>query len=173
MRKTSAQKRGRVQDRVILFPLEASERGVHLPRKSQPGGEGPLPLEGPAAEGARAPQPAGEVCRAAESSLSNLEFLLRRSLDDAEFRAVTWHKFVARAGDCAGALRRAFESANAVELAREAHTLKEVAAALTANELYAASDALERTATGGDRDEARAALERVCAEIERCAAGLR
>jgi HPt (histidine-containing phosphotransfer) domain-containing protein len=111
----------------------------------------------------------GDACRRAESALAHLESLLRRSLADSTYSGMAWHKFAARAVDRVAALRRAFASGNAVELAREAQTLKEVAACLSANELHALADELAHAAGRSDLQAAGPALERACREIDRCA----
>jgi hypothetical protein len=144
---------------------------VYSPRKSKRKGAGSrVPGQGAAADRRRTASPADEQCRGAEASLAHLEGLLRRSLEDSAFCGVTWHKFVARAGDLAGALRRAFKSGNAAALAREAQTLQEVAAALAESGLQAVADELARAASRGGKKQVGRALERCCAEIDRCAA---
>lgn len=118
-------------------------------------------------------RPTGDDARGAESALSHLERLLRRSLEDSSYCGVTWHKFVARSVDRVAALKRAFASGNAVELAREAQTLKGVAAGLAADELGALAEALEAAAQRDDPKEIGSTLARVCREIDRCAGAFR
>lgn len=87
---------------------------------------------------------------------------------DASFRGVILHKFAVRGVDQAAALERALRSGNAVELARQAQTLKQVAADLSADALCERADELERTAERGDLGEAGLALVRTREEIARC-----
>jgi HPt (histidine-containing phosphotransfer) domain-containing protein len=94
--------------------------------------------------------------------------LLHRCLDDTTFCGMILHKFAARAGDQLAALQRALESANIVELAREAHTLAGVAANLSAVALRDSADELERAATGSNLADARVALDRIRTEVIRC-----
>lgn len=98
----------------------------------------------------------------------DLAGLLRRCLDDAQFCAMILHKFAARSQDQLAALQRAIESGNAVELAREAHTLQGVAANLSATGIRARAEELERVARAGDLRAARAAFEQARGEVDRC-----
>ncbi len=95
---------------------------------------------------------------------------MRRCLDDTGFCAMVLHKFAARAADQIAALQRAFDSANAPELARQAHTLQGVAANLSAATLRDRAEELETAAVRGDLKTARGALERTRGELARCLA---
>ena len=97
-----------------------------------------------------------------------LESIARRCLDDGASCGMMLHKFAARSVDQVAALARALEAGNALELARQAHTLKGVAADLAAQALHARADELERTAERGDLEQAGSALARTRAEIDRC-----
>jgi HPt (histidine-containing phosphotransfer) domain-containing protein len=126
-------------------------------------------LTGPAASAAPPvpPQPA------LAASLSQLENLVQRSLEDPAFGGVSWHKFQARAADQMAALRRAVDAGNAAELARGARTLKCVAENLAAQALAARAEELEQAASAANLKQAAKTLTRVCREIERCARAAR
>jgi HPt (histidine-containing phosphotransfer) domain-containing protein len=79
------------------------------------------------------------------------------------------HKFAARASDQVAALKRALDSGNAAELARQARAIKHVAAHLPTDALHQRADELERTAERGDLESAGAAVERTREEIARSA----
>ncbi|MEX0677544.1 MAG: Hpt domain-containing protein [Pirellulales bacterium] len=102
------------------------------------------------------------------SPINCLETIARRSLDDGASCGMMLHKFAARSVDQVSALERALGAGNARELAREAHTLKRVAADLAADALRVRADDLERSAERGDLEEAGLALARTREEIERC-----
>jgi two-component system, sensor histidine kinase and response regulator len=94
--------------------------------------------------------------------------LMRRCLDDNGFCAMVLHKFAVRSSDQLAALERALESANALELARQAHTLQGVAANLSALALRDRAEELEAAAARGDLQTARRALEHTRRELSRC-----
>jgi HPt (histidine-containing phosphotransfer) domain-containing protein len=98
----------------------------------------------------------------------DLVSLLRRCLDDAQFCAMILHKFAARSQDQLAAIERALESGNAVELAREAHTLQGVAANLSAGGIRERAKQLEGAARSGDLQSARKAYELTRGEVDRC-----
>jgi len=102
----------------------------------------------------------------------DLEALMRRCLDDSGFCGMILHKFAARSEDQLAALERALESANAPELARQAHTLQGVAANLSAHGLRAAAEELEAAAGRNDFSAAEPALKRTRAELARCVAAI-
>jgi HPt (histidine-containing phosphotransfer) domain-containing protein len=102
----------------------------------------------------------------------DLESLMRRCLDDHGFCAMILHKFAARSEDQLAALERALDSANAPELARQAHTLQGVAANLSAHGLRAAAEELEAAAGRSDFAAAEPALKRTRAELVRCVAAI-
>ena len=97
-----------------------------------------------------------------------LECIARRCLNDGMSCGMMLHKFAARSVDQVAALERAFEAGNALELARQAHTLKGVAADLAAQALRARADELQRTAERGDLEQAGSALARTREELDRC-----
>lgn len=98
----------------------------------------------------------------------DLASLLRRCLNDTQFCGIILHKFAARSADQVAALQRALESGNAVELAREAHTLQGVAANLSAAGIRDRARELERVARAGDLQSARKAFELARGEVDRC-----
>lgn len=98
----------------------------------------------------------------------DLASLLRRCLDDSHFCAMILHKFAARSEDQLAALERALESGNAIELAREAHTLQGVAANMSAAGMRARADDLERAARAGDFSAARKLFAAARGEVDRC-----
>lgn len=122
------------------------------------------------------PQPSGSMSstptHAAEASLIDLEGLLHRCLDDEVFCRMILHKFAMRSVDQMNALSRAIESNNTVELAREAHTLKGVAANLSAGTLTARAAELERAAQNGDMQAAREVLEETRLEVDKLVAAV-
>jgi two-component system sensor histidine kinase/response regulator len=98
----------------------------------------------------------------------DLASLLRRCLDDVTFCGMILHKFAARSADQLAALERALESGNAIELAREAHTLQGVAANMSAAGMRARADDLERAARAGDLNTARKLYAAARGEVDRC-----
>lgn len=98
----------------------------------------------------------------------DLASLLRRCLDDVTFCGMILHKFAARSEDQLAALHRALESGNAIELAREAHTLQGVAANMSAAGMRARADDLERAARAGDFSAARELYAAARGEVDRC-----
>ncbi|REK17895.1 MAG: Hpt domain-containing protein [Planctomycetota bacterium] len=114
----------------------------------------------------------GHAPHPAEASLIDLEGLLRRCLDDEVFCRMILHKFAMRSVDQLNALARAIESNNCVDLAREAHTLKGVAANLSAGTLSARAAELEQAARAGDMDAAQEALAETRLEVEKVVAAV-
>lgn len=98
----------------------------------------------------------------------DLASLLRRCLDDAQFCGMILHKFAARSADQLAAIQRALESGNAIELAREAHTLQGVAANLSAGGIRERAKELERVARDGDLKTARKVFDATRGEVDRC-----
>lgn len=125
-----------------------------------------------AGAGQRSAEAGGRAPHPAELALIDLESLLRRCLDDEVFCRMVLHKFAMRSVDQMAALARAIESRNCVELAREAHTLKGVAANLSAEALQAQADELERAAQRGDMAAAAKALETTRTEVDRLVAAV-
>ena len=95
----------------------------------------------------------------------DLASLLRRCLDDSHFCAMILHKFAARSEDQLAAMQRALESGNAVELARERHTLQGLAANLSADGMQVRANELERLARAGDLKAARKYSTRRAAKL--------
>ncbi len=98
----------------------------------------------------------------------DLASLLRRCIDDVTFCGMILHKFAARSSDQLAALERALESGNAIELAREAHTLQGVAANMSAAAMRSRADDLERAARAGDLSAARKLYAAARGEVDRC-----
>jgi HPt (histidine-containing phosphotransfer) domain-containing protein len=86
---------------------------------------------------------------------------------EVAFRGMLLHKFAARGPDQVAALERALGAGNAVELARQAQAVKNVAAHLADDALHARADELQRTAERGDLAGAGLALVRTREEIAR------
>ncbi len=112
------------------------------------------------------------TCPIARPEPFDVEDLLHRCLGDAKFSSMLLQKFAARAGNQQAAIERAIDSGNLVELAREAHTLKGVAANLSADELRHGAAKLEQAARGGQRDELADLLADVVDELARCVAAV-
>jgi len=98
----------------------------------------------------------------------DLESFLHRCLGDTEFSSLLLQKFAARAMDHRNNLQRAGDNGNLADLAREAHTLKGVAANLSANELQARCARLEQAARTGSVDPTARLLNEVLEELSRC-----
>jgi HPt (histidine-containing phosphotransfer) domain-containing protein len=109
-----------------------------------------------------------EYEKAPEHGPFDLANLLKRCLGDTTFCTMILHKFTARAADQLAALDRAAGSRNAAELARQAHTLTEVAASLAAGDVADSAARLERQARAGELDGLAPLLEEVHAEVARC-----
>ncbi len=109
-----------------------------------------------------------ENAEANGASPFHLESLLHRCLGDATFCAMILQKFANRSGDLLSRLARTAESGNAAEIALQAHTLKGVAANLSAEDLRSRSAELERLANGGDLQQIAPVLAQVQAEAKRC-----
>ena len=86
---------------------------------------------------------------------------------EVAFRGMLLHKFATRGPDQLAALERALDAGNAIELARQAQAVKNVAAHLADDALHARADELERTAERGDLAGAGLALARTREEIAR------
>lgn len=96
--------------------------------------------------------------------------LLNRCFGDANFCTLMLRKFSHRAGDQLAALDRAARSGNAVDLAREAHTLKGLAGNLSAAPLQMSADRLEQVARRSELEEAESLLDQVRDQVARCLA---
>jgi HPt (histidine-containing phosphotransfer) domain-containing protein len=97
----------------------------------------------------------------------DLASLLHRCLGDRVFCRMIMQKFADRGGDLITAMERAANSGNAAELAAQAHSIKGVAANLSAEDLRARAGDLERTARSGKLDLSGPLVERVAQEIAR------
>ena len=104
---------------------------------------------------------------AAESMPFDLESLLHRCLGDRPFCRMIVQKFADRGSDLITALERAANAGNTAELAAQAHSIKGVAANLSAEDLRACASELERTARSGNLDLSGPLVERVSHEIAR------
>jgi HPt (histidine-containing phosphotransfer) domain-containing protein len=113
------------------------------------------------------PQPTSTLRSECDEPI-DLPSLLRRCLDDVTFCGMILHKFAARSSDQLAALERALDSGNAIELAREAHTLQGVAANMSAAGMRARADDLERAARAGDFSAARKLYAAARGEVDRC-----
>jgi hypothetical protein len=82
-------------------------------------------------------------------------------------RGMFLHKFAARGLDQAATLKRAFESGNVLELAQQAQAIKDLAAELSDDALYARAEELARSAERGDLPGTSLALEGTREEIAR------
>ena len=98
----------------------------------------------------------------------HVESLLDRCFGDADFCTLMLRKFLHRAGDQLAALDRAARSGNAVNLAREAHTLKGLAGNLSATSLQLSADRLEQVARRSDLKEAGSLVDQVRDQVARC-----
>ncbi len=94
--------------------------------------------------------------------------LLERCLLDRRFCAALVEKFAARADELSKELEQAASRQDLAELARHAHSLKGMAANLSADGLQSWAAALERTVHGGTIGQTRPLVVRVRAEIQRC-----
>jgi HPt (histidine-containing phosphotransfer) domain-containing protein len=114
---------------------------------------------------------ASPLVRGEESELAacpfHLESLLDRCLGDARLCTLLLQKFAARAADQMTAIQRAARAGNGAELVLHAHTLKEVAANISADDLRANAAELERLARAGELEKTGAPIERIRAEIAR------
>jgi HPt (histidine-containing phosphotransfer) domain-containing protein len=122
-------------------------------------------------EGAFRLDDACELGRSDESALDaafDVVGLLDRCRGDANFCTMILQKFADRGADQLAALDRAAASRNARELARQAHTLTEIAANLSADRLAVCAVRLERHAAAGTLDRVAVLLESVHAEMTRC-----
>jgi CheY-like chemotaxis protein len=108
----------------------------------------------------------------AQSSPFDLEALLHRCWGDHDFSARILRKFAVRADGQRSALWRAAASGNLVELGREAHSLKGVAANLSADELRARAARLELAAKSRATDCLAPLLAETCDELARCVASI-
>jgi len=106
--------------------------------------------------------------RAAPRAPLDLESLWHRCSGDTRCCTMLLHKFVTHAGDQIAMLKRATKSGNAIELAARAHTLKEVAANLSADDLQFHCSELEWLAEDGKLDHVGPVLERIEGEVQRC-----
>ena len=102
------------------------------------------------------------------SDAIHVQSLLERCFGDAHFCTLMLRKFSHRAGDQMAALDRAARSGNALELAREAHTLKGLAGNLSAAPLQKSADRLEQAARRSDLHEAGSLVDQVRDQIDRC-----
>jgi len=91
----------------------------------------------------------------------NEKELLERLAGDAELLKTIAGAFLKELPESLDKLAKGFEAGNMEELRREAHSLKGSAASVSAEELRAASLALERAATEGSLEKAKAAMEGV------------
>jgi HPt (histidine-containing phosphotransfer) domain-containing protein len=98
----------------------------------------------------------------------DLESLLHRCLGDRTFCALMLKKFSDRAAHQLAALDRAANARNTVELTREAHTLKGVAANISAEALRTCAARLEQAARAGQLDKAGVLVQQVHAQVDRC-----
>lgn len=98
----------------------------------------------------------------------HVESLLDRCFGDANFCALMLRKFSHRAGDQLAALDRAARSGNAIELAREAHTLKGLAGNLSATPLQISADRLEQVARRSELKDAGSLVDQVRDQVARC-----
>ena len=98
----------------------------------------------------------------------DLESLLHRCLGDRPFCAMMLRKFSDRAAHQLAALDRAANARNIVELTREAHTLKGIAANISAEALRSSAARLEQAARAGEIDKAGVLVQQVHAQVERC-----
>jgi HPt (histidine-containing phosphotransfer) domain-containing protein/two-component sensor histidine kinase len=96
--------------------------------------------------------------------------LLDRCFGDANFCTLMLRKFSHRAGDQLAALDRAARSGNAVDLAREAHSLKGLAGNLSAAPLQMSADRLEQVARRSELEEAGSLVGQVRDQVARCLA---
>lgn len=100
----------------------------------------------------------------------HVESLLDRCFGDANFCTLMLRKFSHRAGDQMAALDRAARSGNAIELAREAHTLKGLAGNLSATPLQISADRLEQAARSSELKHAGSLVDQVRNQVARCVA---
>lgn len=100
----------------------------------------------------------------------DVEALLHRCLGDCDFSAQILRKFAARADGQRAALERAVASGNLEELRREAHSLKGVAANLSADALRSRAARLELAARTCDTHGLGKLLQETCNELARCVA---
>ena len=98
----------------------------------------------------------------------HVQSLLDRCFGDANFCTLMLRKFSHRAGDQLAALDRAARSGNAIELAREAHTLKGLAGNLSAAPLQISADRLEQVARRSELEEAGSLVDQVRDQVTRC-----
>ena len=100
----------------------------------------------------------------------HVESLLDRCYGDANFCSLMLRKFSHRAGNQLAALDRAARNGNALELAREAHTLKGLAGNLSATPLQISADRLEQVARQSELKDAGSLLDQVRDQVARCVA---
>jgi Amt family ammonium transporter len=100
----------------------------------------------------------------------DVESLLHRCLGDNDFSAQILRKFAARADSQHAALHRAVASGNLDELRREAHSLKGVAANLSADALRNRAARLELAARTCQTQDLSQLLNETCDELARCVA---
>lgn len=112
-----------------------------------------------------APRPA-----IAQRAPFDVEALLHRCLGDSAFSAQILRKFAARADGQRAALHRAVASGNLDELRREAHSLKGVAANLSADALRNRAARLELAARTCQTQGLSQLLDETCDELARCVA---
>jgi Amt family ammonium transporter len=106
----------------------------------------------------------------AASAPFDIDALLHRCLGDYDFSAQILRKFEARADGQRAALERAVASGNLEELRREAHSLKGVAANLSADALRSRAARLELAARTCDTHGLSQLLRETCDELARCVA---
>jgi HPt (histidine-containing phosphotransfer) domain-containing protein len=112
--------------------------------------------------------PADAAGTSATSTSFDAAGLLAKCGGDARACAVMLRKFAARAADQLAALDRAAASQNAIELARQAHTLSEIAANLSANALATWAARLEWQARTSALGRVAPLLDTVRDEVARC-----
>lgn len=100
----------------------------------------------------------------------DVEALLHRCLGDSDFSAQVLRKFASRADSQRAALHRAVASGNLEELRREAHSLKGVAANLSADALHSRATRLELAARTRQTQRLGQLLNETCDELARCVA---
>ncbi len=98
----------------------------------------------------------------------HVQSLLDRCFGDSDFCTLMLRKFSHRAGDQMAALDRAAHSGNALELARQAHTLKGLAGNLSAAPLQISADRLEQVARRSDLHQAGSLVDDVRDQMDRC-----
>lgn len=106
----------------------------------------------------------------AEPAAFDVDALLHRCLGDGEFSAQILQKFAARADGQRAALQRAVASGNLDDLRREAHSLKGVAANLSADTLRSRAARLELAARTSQTQGLSKLLADTCDELARCVA---